>query len=190
MPNKGSKQKNSTSTSFFIYFFTLGYNLSSAGIFFNFDTPAPKVMLTTINHWKIDQKQILLNFFSFIFLIKIAIYLSLGFHKVSPNYRRSLFSPQKEQTELQKMKLLNYFFLDHFCPLGSWSGYGSRDPIEYNNAPYVTFVTFSDYLFCNCPFWDSLRYVTLTLCDVYVWELWGIVQLCFRTTTLSNVDVK
>ncbi len=72
----------------------------------------------------------------------IAIYLSLGLHKIRPSYRRSL-QPSKEKIQhaaLQKMKFINCFLFfwaiyallnpdpDPNCESGS--GYGSRGPTE------------------------------------------------------------
>jgi hypothetical protein len=43
-------------------------------------------------------------------------------------------------------------------------------------------------LYDDCTFCDSLCNVILTLCDVTFCNCLHIVQLCFRTTALSNVD--
>ncbi len=69
-----------------------------------------------------------------LFLLKIAIYLSVGLHKGHQSFRRSLqlSALKREHPALQKMDFLKLFsifaFLDPHCESGS--GYGSRDPIE------------------------------------------------------------
>ncbi len=58
------------------------------------------------------------------FLSKTKIYLSLGLHKVSPSYRRSL-QLSKEAIQHFKTWTLKKFptFGGHFCPPGSGSGF-------------------------------------------------------------------
>ncbi len=58
-------------------------------------------------------------------------HLSLGLHKGRPSYRRS-FQPSKENIQHFKKWTFKLFslFVGHFCPPGSGSGYGSRDPVE------------------------------------------------------------
>jgi hypothetical protein len=60
------------------------------------------------------------------YLIKIAIYLSLGLHKGRPSYRRTLQPTKEKIHHLKKWNLLIFSsFVGHFCPPGSGSGYGS-----------------------------------------------------------------
>jgi hypothetical protein len=73
----------------------------------------------------------------YIFVSKIAIYLSLGLHKERPSYKRSLNSALKrEHPALQDMKFLN-FFMGHFCSVGSGAGSESTDLTEYGSKPLV-----------------------------------------------------
>jgi hypothetical protein len=71
---------------------------------------------------------------SFFFLIKIAIFLSLGLHKEGPCYRRSL-QPSKRTSSTSKRKFINFFlFLWVIIALldpdpDRESGSGSRDPL-------------------------------------------------------------
>jgi hypothetical protein len=51
-----------------------------------------------------------------IFLMKIAIYLSLCLHKGRPNYRRSL-QPSKENIKHMKLLKLFFTFVGHFAHL-------------------------------------------------------------------------
>jgi hypothetical protein len=54
------------------------------------------------------------------------------------------------------MKFVNCFFifLGHFCPLGSGSGYGSRDPIESGSNPGSGYTT----LLPSVPTWLCVQY--------------------------------
>jgi hypothetical protein len=86
---------------------------------------------------KLKKKKIQLKFlFIYLFSSKIAIYLSLGLHKVSPSDRRSLL-PSNEN--IQHFKKCNYelfsILVGQFCPPGSGFGYGSRDHIESGPQP-------------------------------------------------------
>ncbi len=84
---------------------------------FNFKTPASKGRL-----W-------------FIFIKKIAIYLSLGLHKGRPSYKRSL-RPSKENTQhFKTWNLIFSIFVGFFCPPRSESGCGSTDLIESGSDP-------------------------------------------------------
>ncbi len=58
---------------------------------------------------------------------------------------------KREHPALQKMKFINFFmFWGHFCPTGSRSGHGSRDPIEsgrIHRTACHSFVMFYGYPF-------------------------------------------
>ncbi len=91
--------------------------------------------LMTKNRKKITSENYIFNFFK----SKIAIYLSLGLHKVCPSYRRSL---QLSKEAIQHFKTWTF---TNFCLLlwvifalldpDSESGSGSTDPIESGSNP-------------------------------------------------------
>jgi hypothetical protein len=55
------------------------------------NTDPDPIRIQGFNDQKLKKKKITAeNFFLFFFLLKTAIYLSLGLHKVFPSYRRSL----------------------------------------------------------------------------------------------------
>jgi hypothetical protein len=79
------------------------------------------------------RKKIQLNLKKNLFVIKIAIYLSLYLHKGHPSYRRSLQPSKKNIQHFKQFKYSNELFSifeGHFCPPGSEFGSGSRVPLN------------------------------------------------------------
>ncbi len=68
-------------------------------------------------------------------------YLSLGLHKERPSYRRSLQLSKENIQPFKTWNLKKIFFVGHFCPPGSGSGFRKSLPWTRPNAPGICFRT-------------------------------------------------